>query len=685
MNPQSEMDHVVRARSVGNVLQAQSVGTVNFSLPDPVKRAPSQLPPAARSFVNRHRELAALSKLAERARTDHGPAVAVITGLAGVGKTATCVWWGHQHRDEFDGGQLYADLADYRSRGAVDVADVLGAFLRALGVHDHYIPIGLSERAALFRTRTTAHRMLIMLDNVQQPAQVRPLLPGAGASVVLVASRRQLSGLLVDGASLVNLKPLGPSDGSLVVSGLLGREGVDAGTLAELVGLCGGLPIALRVAAARLMSRSRWSLPELVRYLTDEQCRLRRLAHGDHAVQTVFDVAYEDLPKRAKDVYHIVGILPGVDFDPDVIATAMNVDHDTANDLLGALCEANLMEELPDDRYRPHDLVRLHARLRAENAISGQEREVVARRIVEWYLRRAAAADIAVLGRERWRLAQQDTTAVSVSDEFDARGGMAWLETERANLLGAVRLAAEYGWHDRVWQFGEALWALYYSGKHHQDWVETAELGARAARAADNPVAEARAYVYLARARIELGEFDLATAALEAAQEAAAKSGDRRAVATVIESFGVLHRQQGRLADAIDDFQRSRQLNKAVGAQRGVAMQSYHVADTLVRSGQPQQALAELAEAASVFRQIGDDLAEARLHIVRGRALHALGRNDEAADSLRTAVATTRERSQPIKEVQALEALLEVLPPDADDHDSVTSRLRQLHSQTGRP
>src|SRR5207245_5408230 len=112
-----------------------------------------------------------------------------------------------QHRDEFDGGQLYADLADYRSRGSVDVSDILGAFLRALGIHDHFIPAGLPERSALFRTRTTARRMLIMLDNVQQPAQVRPLLPGAGASVVLVTSRRKLGGLLVDGASLVSLKP----------------------------------------------------------------------------------------------------------------------------------------------------------------------------------------------------------------------------------------------------------------------------------------------------------------------------------------------------------------------------------------------------------------------------------------------------------------------------------------------
>jgi tetratricopeptide (TPR) repeat protein len=679
-------DHMVRAHTIGNVLQAQSVGNVTLGLPAPPSGPPSQLPPAARHFVSRHRELGVLSRLAESVRADRGPGVAVITGLAGVGKTATCVWWGHQHRHEFDGGQLYANLADYGSRGAVDVTGILGAFLRALGVHDHYIPVGLPERAALFRTRTAAHRMLIMLDNVQQPAQVRPLLPGSGASVVLVTSRSRLSGLLVDGASLVSLKPLDQSDGSLVVSSLLApdRPDADTKTLAELVRLCGGLPIALRVAAARLLERSRWSLRELVRYLSDEQYRLARLsAHDDRAVQSVFDLAYDDLPEPVRDAYHIVGIHPGTDFDPYVIATAMNVELHRANDLLGSLCETSLLDELADDRYRPHDLVRLHARQRAENAVSASEQEVIARRIVEWYLRCAAAADIAVLGPTRWRLARQDLSTVPF--DFDAQSGMTWFEQERANLLAAVRLAAEQGWHDIVWQLCEALWALYYSKKHYADWAETSELGVRAAQAAQHPVAEARMYNFLAHARIELSDFGKAKVDLEAAREAAVRSGDQRAVATVTESFGVLHRQQADYAEAVADFRRSWLLNKVIGDKRGMALQAYHAAGALVRSGQPEQALEDVAQASALFCQLGDELAQARLHIVRGEALYALGKNEEAATALRAAVEVTRARRQSIKEVQALEALLRVLPADTADYDTTASRLQELYSQTGLP
>lgn len=658
MDPTGDANHVVNADTVRTVLQTGSVGNVTFHQPDPVGVTPSQLPPAAPHFVRRRTELAMLSSLAEQARTGQRPVVAVVTGMAGVGKTATCVWWGHQHRAEFDGGQLYADVDDYRSRGVVDVAAVLSAFLRALGVHR--IPDDLPERSAMFRTQTTARRILILLDNVQQPAQVRPLLPGSGGSMVLVTSRGRLGGLLVDGASLVSLKPLDPSDGSLVVSRMLSAgQCADGKALTELVRLCGGLPIALRVAAARLMGGQERSLAKLVSYLSDEQSRMSRLSLEDYKVRTVFDAAYKDLPEQVRDVYHVVGTHPGTDFDPYVIASAVDVDHEVADELLGALCEANLLEELPDGRYRPHDLVRLHARLRAEDPARQSEWERAARRIVEWYLRCAVAADIAVLGRERWRLAYPDTA--SVPFEFDAPGGMMWLEKERANLLAVVLLAARQGWHDCVWQLIEALWAFYYGRKQDADWAETADLGARAAGQAKHSVAEARSYCYAARAEIELGHFDRATTALEAAQAAADRSTDDRAVATVAESWGVLHRQQGRLADAIADFRRSYQLNKAVGMTRGMALQLYHVADVLVRDGQPREALEELAEATKIFRQLGDELAEARSHIVRGRALHALGRDEEAAVSLDAGVKAMRARRQSIKEQQALEALLEVL------------------------
>lgn len=670
----------------GNVVQAHTIGGVTLNMPGPPAGKPSQLPPVARHFVNRQQELGMLSRLADEATTTHGPAVAVLTGLAGVGKTATCVWWGHQHRHEFDGGQLYADFADYQHRGAVNVSDILGAFLRALGVYDHYLPADLPERTALFRTRTSSQRMLIMLDNVQQPAQVRPLLPGAGPSMVLVTSRRRLSGLLVDGASLVSLKPFDQTDGSRVISSFLAscRPKADAATLRHLVKLCGGLPIALRVAAARLTERSRRSPAELVSYLAEERFRLSRLsAHEDHAVRRVFDVAYADLPDPVRQAYHLLGVHPGPDVSPLMAAAAMDVEPGHAEELLAALEDANLVDEQDEDRFRPHDLVRLHARHCAEDALAAGQRAEMAHRIVTWYLRCAAAADIAVMGRERWRIAEHDVS--SVPFDFDAAAGMRWFESERANLLAVVRLAGSYDWHDEVWQLCEALWALYYSKKLYGDWVETSGLGVSAARQTGHKVAEARMCNFLARARIELREFSTAEADLAAGRAAAVASQDKRVLATVTESFGVLHRERGDYAEAVAEFRESLQLNKSVDDQRGVALQAYHVAGVLIRDGHPEAALADLAQAFEIFCRLDDELAVARTNIVRGQALHALGRPDEAIRALRSAIDVTRGRGQTVKEIQALEALVGMLPVDSSERDDAEARLSELYEIAGLP
>jgi tetratricopeptide (TPR) repeat protein len=675
------VENVVSGSTVsGNVFQAQTIGSVTVNLPGPPVGKPSQLPPVARHFVNRKQELGILSRLADEAVTDRGPAVAVMTGLAGVGKTATCVWWGHQHRHEFDGGQLYADFAEYQHRGAVNVSDILGAFLRALGVYDHYLPADLSERTAMFRTRTSARRMLIMLDNVQQPAQVRPLLPGAGPSVVLVTSRRRLSGLLGDGALLVSLKPFDKADGSLVVSSFLAacRRSADPAALADLVKLCGGLPIALRVAATRLAERNRWSPAELVSYLADEQHRLSRLSvQDDHAVQSVFDVAYADLPRPVRELYHLLGVHPGPDLDPFAAAAGMNIEFDRADELLGVLGEASLVEEQHGNRYRPHDLVRLHARQCAEDALSTEQRARIAHRIVTWYLRCASAADIAVMGRGRWRLAEQDVS--SVPFDFDAKAGMQWLEGERANLLAVVRLASTYDWHDMVWQLCEALWALYYSKKLYGDWVETSGLGVTAAQLVGHKVAEARMRNFLARAQIELHEFGRAEESLTAARAVATGSADKRAQAAVTESFGVLHREQGRYPQAAEEFRRALQCNKIIGDQRGIALQAYHLAGVLVRDGHAEAALKSLDQAADIFGRLDDHLAQVRSDIVRGQALQALGRTDEAIRTLRLAADTTRGLGQTVKEIQALEALLEVIPEDS----ATAARLSDLYRVAG--
>jgi len=670
----------------GSVIQAQVIGEVTVTTPaTAAPQVPKQLPPTPHEFVNRTQELHRLTRSIDGRTADARPVVLVLSGMSGVGKTAAGIHWAHQNRDRFDGGQLYADLSAYRHRGGVGVSDVLAAFLRALGVHEEYIPVELPERSALFRTKTAEARVLIMLDDVGQAAEVRPLIPGSSGSVVIVTSRNRLSGLAMDGAEMVELNPLNPFDSSSLMARMLpaGQLSSDPQAVRELVRLCAGLPIALRVAGARLMQRRHWSVSRLVRYLSDDDSRLDRLS--PEGGQRVFDIVFQDLPAPAQRVYRALGVHPGPQFGPQVAAAAVGMTLDEVDDALVELREANLVEELGGERYRLHDLVRLHAQRRAETDETTAEQDAALKTIVKWYLLGAAAADHAVLGAARWRLAEHDLAQWGAP--FNAATGMSWFEAERANLLAAVRTAAQRGWNSVTWQLCEALWAFYHARKLFNDWIEAHELGVQAAANEHNTVALARMHNHLARAHIELGQLPQANDDLNAAWSAATDSRNSRAQAVVLESFGLLRRDQQRFDEAATSFREAREINEVLNDQRGIAMQNYHLGDVLVRSGHSAAAVAVLDAALDVSQALNDEMAVARTRIVLGTAYKALDRNADARIVLRSAIATTRERRQPIKEAQALEVLVVVAKreKDLDLFRDSASRLVELYRESGNP
>lgn len=666
----------------GHVVQAQVIKELNISVSQPAVAVPHQLPPAQSSFVNRRREWQLISSLLDAPADRDRLPVVVLSGMGGVGKTAMAIQWAHRHRDRFPGGQLYVDMAAYRTRGVVDISDVLASFLRALGVHEHYIPMSVAERAAMFRTKTAERPMLIMLDDVDGPAQVRAILPGSMESLVLVTSRQRLSGLLVEGAQLVELGPLDQTDSSQLVELMVPAQRLDNDpeALRELVSLCAGLPIALRVAGARLAQRREWSVARLVEDLSDDGRRLSRLSvGGEPRVSSVFDAAYRALSPSAKEVYRIAGIHPGPDFGVDVIADAMRPGSESADDVIESLGEANLVEEIGADRYRLHDLIRLHARQQAHAAY--QQIADLVERIVCWYLLGAAAADWQVLGPKRWRLAGHDLDRWKIP--FSPTSAMEWFEREKLNLLAAVRVAAEYQWHAIVWQFCEALWSFYYSTKYYSEWIEVHELGVRSAVALKDHVVEARMRNQLSRAFIEQREFEDALEHLGLAELAADKSGDAQAISVVQESWGVLYRERGDYSAALQRFEAARTLNQQLENSRGIALQSYHLADVLVRSGEPESALPELASALRIFDELGDEMSAARVFIVMGAAYRALDRPADARAVLMAAVDASRHRRQHVKEAQALELLARVAGDDNALFEAAARRLLFLYEQGG--
>jgi hypothetical protein len=245
-------------------------------------------------------ELAALDEVA--GQRGGQPALAVLVGPGGVGKTALAVTWGGRQAERYPDGQLYADLCGFSPGTAVSPEAALGAFLRALGVAPERVPPELAEQAALFRTITAGRRLLVVLDNAVSAAQVRPLIPASAACMVVVTSRLRLDGLVSEGARFVDIGPLSQPDAVELVVRAVGRARVadELAEVAELASLCGRLPIALRVASARLASRPRWPVARVVAELGDERSRLRRLsAEGDAPVTALFDWSYRALPEPA--------------------------------------------------------------------------------------------------------------------------------------------------------------------------------------------------------------------------------------------------------------------------------------------------------------------------------------------------------------------------------------------------
>ncbi|WP_329055643.1 tetratricopeptide repeat protein [Amycolatopsis sp. NBC_01488] len=645
---------------------------------------PRQLPPPPPVFVNRLRELEHLTeRLRDPASRTRAPIV-VFSGLAGVGKSAIALTWAHRHRDLFPDGQLYADLTAYRRPGGVEMTEVLGAFLRALGVREEFIPLSYPERSALFRSRTRGRKVLVMLDNSDAAAQVRPVIPGSPDSALLVTSRRRLGGLVMDGADFVELPPLSIADGTSLVRTILPGvpDADDEKAIGALTELCGGLPIALCIAGARLAERRSWTVARLVRYLSDD--RLGRLTvEGDGAVGRVFDAAYEDLPEPARRLYRRLGLLPGAEFELGAAAAVASLTLPEADDLTGTLATSSLLEELEPERFRFHELVRLHARKMAEKDDSAAERDKATRAFADWYLLGAAAADHAVLGEGRWRIARLPVERWS--RPFDSASALRWLERERTNLLVVVRTAWQAEWYETVWQLCEALWALYHSHKNHVDWLAAHQLGRAAAQRCGDRQAEVRMCNQSARAHIELGEFAAAADLLESAAEIA--EGDARSEAVLAESFGLLHREQRRYAEAEQMLRRARDLNRAAGSARGVALQSYQLGDVLVLAGRTEDGLKELTGALAAAGEIDDELTAARVRIALGRAYDELRRDRDAIDVLDAAVEITRRRGQPVKEAQALEVLVRIARRDNDVERFRVSagRLARLYDEAGSP
>src|SRR4051812_6017241 len=306
--------------AAGNTVQAGAIhGDVHFHTPVPPQRVsvvPRQLPPPPPQLTGRDAELATLDRIAHR-EDERGPVIAVVSGQGGVGKSALALTWLHRVAQDYPDGQLYVELTAEAGTEPAGVSAVLARLLRAFGVLADQIPLDVAEAAALFRSMTADRRLAMLLEGPASAAQVRSLLPSSSACAVVVTTRWRLSGLAFEGASFVPLTPFGPAAGAELIGRVVGgaRASREPAEVAQLVELCGGLPIALSIAAARLVTRPEWTIRRLVDTLADERRRLAALRLSrEVSVRELFELSYTSLSTEESRAYRWLSLLPGPSF-----------------------------------------------------------------------------------------------------------------------------------------------------------------------------------------------------------------------------------------------------------------------------------------------------------------------------------------------------------------------------------
>ncbi|MBD0671320.1 LuxR C-terminal-related transcriptional regulator, partial [Streptomyces sp. CBMA156] len=508
------------------------VGKTTVALPWPFPRRP-------RGFAGREDELTAL----DRATAAPG-AVTVLTGGAGVGKTTVALYWAHRRRQDFPDGRLFVDLCGHSPLPERDTAAVLRELLLALGLPAEQMPATAEAMGARYRELTATRRMLIVLDNARCSEQVRPLLPDGDDCVTLVTSRDRLGGLVTsDAARPVPLAELSAPQAVTLLAATLGADLVAAEPEAatRLARLCDGLPLALRLAAARLATGPARALATLVDELADEQDRLDLLDIEDTSVAATLALTVQHLTEPARRMFRRLGAHTGATLDSRTAAALAGCRPEEAAEALAQLATAHLIVEIGRDAYTLHDLVRLYAR-----SLPGDtDREVLPRLLDHLLNTLLTACGTAEPGSEPCcALPPGIRRPADVRPFPDRASALSWYAAERDTLRGAVEAAVAAGLHDRAWRLVLLQWPLIV-WQVRDGWAPLLEHGLAAAEADRDPGAQSRARALLGWVLLEEGRPEQALVHLERAPDLAARAGDISAQAVALVNHAIALARHG--------------------------------------------------------------------------------------------------------------------------------------------
>ncbi len=583
-----------------------------------------ELPRDVRQFTGRTSELRDLLRSVEQSGS-----VAAIDGMAGIGKTALVVRLAHQLAPRYPDGQLFLDLHAYTpgSRPLTPGA-ALDKLLRAVGVAGAAIPDDTEERAALWRAKLAGRRMLVVLDNASETAQIRPLLPGTAECLVLITSRQRLTGL--DGAFVRSLDVLSAGEARELFARVVGetRASAEPVAVSDVLRLCGYLPLAIRLAAARLQHRPTWTVAHLAGRLRDQR-QLTELQSDDHSVATAFGLSYQQLDAGQKRMFRLLGRVPGADFDVYPAAALGDLSLAETDRLLESLLDAHLLLQPRAGRYRLHDLLHAYA-----SQLDDPDEHAAHQRLLAFYLHAASVAMDVIAPHERHRRVEVVPSSTPVPEFTSYDTALAWLETERPNLLAAA-VAAD---REYTSQLSASLWRFLYLRGHHDDAMTLHTNALQAAQAAGDRVLEGRAIYNLGMTFERLGRYEDAIDHIKRAIAVFQETGMRLLEGHALNSLGMALSWRAETDQAMHYYELAATVGRetASGALEGMALDNIGI--ELADQGRHEDAITHFKHALAIYEAIDSMYLQGSALENLGSIFTRLGEYERAIEHLESAL-----------------------------------------------
>jgi tetratricopeptide (TPR) repeat protein/transcriptional regulator with XRE-family HTH domain len=603
---------------------------------------PRTLPRDVASFTGRQQELHELVN-ATAGAAELGGVVGIhaIGGMAGVGKTAFAVHAAHRLADRFPGGQIFLPLHGHTpGQQPVEPSDALASLLLTAGVPAGQIPPGLEARMLLWRDRLAERQLLLVLDDAASSEQVRPLLPGAGGSLVLVTSRRHLSAL--DDATAVSLDTLPPGQAAALLVRLAGRPGLipDDPAVGEITGLCGFLPLAIGMVARQLHHHPAWTAAGRAAELAAAVDRLELMATENLSVTAAFNLSYADLTGDQQRLFRRLGLHPSADIDGYAAAALDGTDLAAARRGLEALYDQYLLTELTQGRYRMHDLIREHARALAGRLDPDRDRDGATARLLDYYHHAAARADALIARQTR---PGDGTIPAAVPDLSSREQALAWARAERASLLACLDHATRTGQHARVTALTAGIAGLLRRDGPWADAITRHTAAIQAAQYLGDRLGQANALNDLGDVRRPTGDYPAAAQVLEQALAIYRDLGDRLGQANALSYLGEIRQLTGDYPAAAQMLEQALAIYRDLGDRLGQANALSGLALDRWATGDYPAAAQMLEQALAIYRDLGDRLGQSNALNKLGVVRQATGDYPAAAQAQEQALRICRD------------------------------------------